>query len=132
MMKLKLEPKFFPTQYFKEEVFNKRLGQAKAIISQCLLTPHLKLNLSTQVPTKNSVNSKGFFNTNQSNVSIGKYTLLFPRLSEKSLDFSGKKKALLMFVYILFSQESSCIISAFQHLFNRGSRLGSSTLINPN
>lgn len=131
MMKLKLEPNLL-TKYSKEGVFDEIIEQAKVKISRYFLTPHLKLNLSTQVPTEKSVNSKGFFDVSQSNVLIGEKTLLFPYLTEKTLDLSGKKKAALIPVYSLFSQESFLMIFTFQPLFKRGSSLSSSILINPN
>ena len=128
MMKLKLEPNILITKYSKEGVFDKVIDQAKVKISQCLLTPHLTLRSSTQVPEEKSENSKGFFNTNPSNVFINKFLCL----TRKSLDFSGKKKALLIPAYSLFSQESFYLVSAFRPLFKQCSSLSSSIVINPN
>ena len=129
-MKLKLEPNVLATQYSKEGVFTKVVAQADVKISQSLLTPHLKLVLSNQVPEEKRMNSKGFFNANPLNSFIGKDTLLFPCLTEKSLNLSGKKKASLIRKYSLFSKERVFIFFAFRHSVNRGSSLSSSILIN--
>ena len=127
-MKLKLEPNVLATQYSKKGVFTEIIAQAKVKISQSLLTPHLKLNRSAQVPKEQSMNSKGFFNTNQSKVFISNS----PYLTEKNLNLLGKKKASLIHAYSLFSQESFFIFFAFPHSVYQGSSLSSSILINTN
>jgi len=131
-MKLKLEPNILATQYSKERVFTKVGAQAEVKISQSLLTPHLKLNRSAQVSEEKRMNSKGFFNANPLNSFIGKDTLLFPCLTEKSLNLPGKKKASLIHAYSLFSQESFFIFFAFPSFVNQGSSLSSSILTTPN
>ena len=125
-MKLKLETNLFATRYSKEGVFTKEIDQAKIKISQSLLTPHLKMILSTQVPIEKRENSKGFLKVKQVNHPIGKHCLFFLDLTEKNLDLSGKKKASLRYTYSLFSQESFLMIYAFPHLVHRGSSLSSS------
>ena len=129
LMKLKLEPNFL-TKYSKEGILDEDVNYAKVCYLHSLITPHLKLNQSTQVPKEKRMNSKGFFNANLSNTFIGKDVLLFPCLTEKNLNLSGKKKASLIRKYSLFSKERVCIFFAFRHSVNRGSSLSSSILIN--
>ena len=125
MMKLKLEPHILVPQYPKEGVLDEAIDQAKGKISQCLLTPHLTIFSSTQVLEKKSEDSKGFFNMNRSN----SFRNNFPCLTEKGLDFSGKKKALLIPTYSLFSQERLYLMFPFLPLCKQGSSLSSSTVI---
>ena len=128
MMKLKLEPNLLATQYSKMGGFTEIIAQIEVKNSSCLLIPHLTLHSSRQVPEEKSMNSKGFFNTNQSNVFISN----FPFLTEKSLDLSGKKKALLIPTHSLFSRESLYLIFPFLPLVKQGSSLSSSILIKTN
>jgi hypothetical protein len=130
-MKLKLEPNFL-TKYSKEGVLDEDVNYAKVSFLHSLLTPHLKMVPSIQVPKEKRMNSKGFFNRKQVNHTIGKHCLSLLDLTEKSLDLSGKKKASLIRAYSLFSQESIFIFFAFRNSVNRGSSLSSSILIAPN
>lgn len=126
MMKLKLESNIRVIKFFKQEVFDKIIGQENAIISsQCLLTPHLKLKKSTQVPI-DAVNSKGFLKANKPNC-----LTRFLELA-KSFDLSDKKKTLVLHTYTLVSKKSSWVITAFEGLFKRGSSLSSSLFPNLN
>ena len=130
-MKLKLEPNVL-TKYSKEGVLDEDVNYAKVTYIHSLLTPHLKLIPSIQVPIEKSENSKGFFNRKQVNHTIGKHCLSLLDLTEKSLDLSGKKKASLIRAYSLLALESFFIFFAFRHSVNRGSSLSSSILTTPN
>ena len=130
-MKLKLEPNVL-TKYSKEGVLDEDVNYAKVSYLHSLLTPHLKMVPSIQVPIEKSENSKGFFNRKQVNHTIGKHCLSLLDLTEKSLDLSGKKKASLPLVHKTFPEESFFMTCAFLFLVNRGSSLSSSILTTPN
>lgn len=130
-MKLKLEPNFL-TKYSKEGVLDEDVNYAKVSCLHSLLTPHLKMVPSTQVPQEKRMNSKGFFNANPSNSFTGKDASLFLCLTEKNLNLPGQKKASLIRAYSLLALESFFIFFAFRHSVNRGSSLSSSILTTPN
>lgn len=129
-MKLKLEPNLSTIKYSKNGVLNKGIGQAKFIKS--LLTPHLNLRESIQVPIKSAVNSKGFFKANKSNVLIQCAMKSFLYLAFKNLGLSGKNKALPIYKHILTKWKNKFFLFIFLHLINQDSSLSSSLMLKPN
>ena len=121
MMKLKLETNLHKMKHSMEGMFAEDIDQANVTkLTQCLLTPLLKLKQSTQVPIANAVNSKGFFKVNKPN-----HLMVFLGLA-KRFGLSGKNKALLPKI-----EESNFFFIKLLNSLNRNSSLSLSILITP-